>query len=109
MNDDPERRMCNRKKKEQRDSSFRLPHSVVAGLNRNTIFLPKDTIFSPSVQCDGCCNLALRLGRNTVPQLGHQKASLRQNDKRLFLDSGYRKAKVASRREKEENLKNKIQ
>lgn len=60
------------------ESSLWLPCSVIAGLNRDTIFFPQETIFSPMLfaRCEGCCNLAPCLGRNAVPRLGHQKASV---------------------------------
>lgn len=42
------------------ESPLWLPHSVIAGLNRDTIFFPRETIFSPMLfaRCEGCCNLA---------------------------------------------------
>lgn len=67
-------------------SSLGLPSSVIAGLNRDTIFSQRETIFSLMLfaRCEGCCNLAPRLGRNTVPQLGHQKASVHYNAKEII-------------------------
>lgn len=59
-------------------SSLWLPCSVIAGLNWDRIFSQRETIFCAMLfaGCEGCCNLAPRLGRNTVPQLGHHKEPL---------------------------------
>lgn len=71
------------------ESSSGLPPSVIAGLNRDTIF-SKETIFCAPLcaGCEGCCNLAARPRKNTMAQLGHHQTAVHSNAKEIIRGLG---------------------